>query len=505
MSAQAEGAPSPARTAELGSAAASALRLTGSLGATWAIAVVVRLALPRLLGPDAFGTFTYADNLTASAFVLLTFGVDTYIRKEVGLRPSHASDFFGALTALRLAVFAGVGLALLLLVLRTGASADLALTVGAFALGQLFFVHNNSLAALLHARGEVVGLTAANIASKLLWGAGMLLAVALELPLWSLGAAFALTEAGRSAWLHPLARRHLGLRLKLNPAAALAVLGASLPFYLELISQAVCTRLGAAVVGLRASPAEVGYFGAAQGLAGMALLLTPLMSWVLLPYLSRAAARSEAELLRKARGAQELVIGLAVPVALALALGAEEWIGWLFGEVYAPAAGALRVLAPSFVLTYLAIINATCLVLLRRPWHVTWVALGTLLLSPTLSWFWVPAAQSRWDAGGAGLGAAAAMLITEALAVVALVVAVRGRTIDRGAALLFGKLLGLCLLTVWADRLVDWMGPGRLALAAAVYTVLALAAGALPIRAAGRLWTAAFERGRGRGREGADA
>src|SRR5262245_44166244 len=78
---------------DVGTALRNALKLGSSLFATWTVALLLRFLLPRFLGPEQFGTFNFSDNFSATYFTLLGLGVDTYIQKEMPVRPQHASDF----------------------------------------------------------------------------------------------------------------------------------------------------------------------------------------------------------------------------------------------------------------------------------------------------------------------------------------------------------------------------------------------------------------------------
>ncbi len=104
------------RKRELALALRNGIKLGGSLIATWGIALIVRLYVPRVLGPDRFGHLSFAEAFTTTAFVTLGLGVDTYIRKEVSVRPEHASDFIGGVVALRIGfaalIFIGMDLVL---------------------------------------------------------------------------------------------------------------------------------------------------------------------------------------------------------------------------------------------------------------------------------------------------------------------------------------------------------------------------------------------------------
>ena len=70
----------------------NAFMLGASLVATWSVALVVRLLLPRSLGPSLFGEFNFADALAANAFALIGYGLDTYIQKEIPARPDHTCN-----------------------------------------------------------------------------------------------------------------------------------------------------------------------------------------------------------------------------------------------------------------------------------------------------------------------------------------------------------------------------------------------------------------------------
>src|SRR5580704_2495660 len=84
----------------------NALKLGGSLLFPWGIALGIPLLVPRYLGPDRFGTLSFAEGFTTAAFIVLNLGHEHYIRKELAVRPRHASDFFGGMFALRVVMTA---------------------------------------------------------------------------------------------------------------------------------------------------------------------------------------------------------------------------------------------------------------------------------------------------------------------------------------------------------------------------------------------------------------
>lgn len=477
-------APAPALAAradasgELGRALRNGIALGGSLLATWGVGLVVRLWLPRMLGPQTFGRLTFSDAFASTAFVLVGLGVDVYIRKEIPVRPQHASDFFGGLLGLRAALALLILLGMAWVLALTGRPDEVRATAFAFGLAQLAVSTNDSLAALLHAQGAVGGLSWANVASKLLWALGLVVAASLHAPLAGFAFALLASEATKTVWLVILAQRHLGLRFQLDVRATAAVLLASLPYNLNGMAHTAYARVDVTLLSvLTNDDLEVGWYGAASTLAGLTLLVTPLIGWVLMPLFARAAARSADELFAVTRRALELLLSLAIPACLMIALGAEVWVQIVFGQAYAPAAMSLRLLAPVFVLTYVASVSGVTMVLLNQGWSLTFISLCGLALNPTLNFLLIRPAQRLVGHGGAGC--ALALCTTEAAVTSAMLVRLGGRTLDRAVLGRVARALAVSAAVVALHLLLRPLGPWRLAADAAAYLALGTAVGAL--------------------------
>jgi O-antigen/teichoic acid export membrane protein len=172
--------PAPsALAADVAHSVRNAAILGLSLLATWAVALVVRIFLPRHLGPAGFGAYQFADSFTVTVFVVLGLGIETYVRKEITTRAEHASEFFGGVLMVR--IVAGVVLmaAAVWGLGYAGKSRDvleLTLVLGA---AQVLVIINLTYAALLQAVGRVGGLSLLLVASKLIWAVGICGAFAL--------------------------------------------------------------------------------------------------------------------------------------------------------------------------------------------------------------------------------------------------------------------------------------------------------------------------------------
>jgi len=475
---------SPAHSADTLQAARNGLKLFVSLLCTYGISIAVTTTLPRTLGPELFGKFNIADDLSGFVFVVLTLGIDVYIRKEVALRPTHASEFLGGLFAVRVVLTVLLLAALSFTLPLTGRTVLDQNLVYILGLAQLFIMMNESLSACLHAKGQVDGLSIVNVLSKLSWGLGLFAALYFHWGLMAVATAYFIPEVLKSILLWVFAREHLGLKFVIQAEATKAALKASLPFYVNAAVIVAYNRLGGMMLGVwhRIPDHEVGWYSGANRLALLTMIVTPLIGWVMQPLLAKAAARSEDELTQMMRRSMELVLCLAVPVSLAIGVGADVWISLVNGDAYAPSVLALRILAPRFLLSYVSIFLSICLITVNRSWTLTLTSVVGLLVNFALNFALVQPVRG-WigpEAGGAGAGCALAVILTESLVVVMMLSVIGKRAFDRRLVLRILKTLLVCGVVTVLDGFMKPLGPARLFLDVAAYLTLATLTGAIP-------------------------
>lgn len=459
----------------------NALLLGSSLLATWAVALIVRLYLPRHLGPAAYGVYNFTDNLAATGFLFLGFGTEMYIQKEIPVRPHHASDFFVGLMLTRLVASLLVFASLLLIVRAGHRSIEAQETVLLFGVAQMWSMTNVTLAALIHSSRRVGRLSALNVATKLLWGVGVGAAIWFDTGLRGLAVAFLVSEFSRMVGLLRVARQQCHLEYRLDWAATKRVLASSSPYFLNTVAIAVYAKIDVNIMAFVTSDAEIGFYGSAANFAGLSMLLAPVIGWVLMPQMSRAATRGEAELMQLVRRSMEMILATAIPVSLLMGIGADVWVRFMFGPAFAPATNALRILAPMFVFTYVAMITALALNLLGKAWRVTMVSSVACVLNGFANIVIIPIAERQFGAGGAGIGAASASLLGEVLVTIAFLVSLGPKVFDARSTSSVLKSLAACVVVVLADRLLVPLGPWRLAVDFVLYVGLVVITGAVQI------------------------
>jgi len=398
-------------------AARSAVTLGSALAVTSLVALGVRLLLPRLLGPEAFGELRLAESFAEMGFILLSFGVDQQLRREAAIEPARARRYLMGLTAWRLLLGVVAVGALAALLQATGASGRVMQLFLVLAAGQTLMVFNNSFAAYEHAAGDVGWLARTNVGMKLVWAGAIVAALTGLQSGLGVAMAGAAVEAVRTAWLLTRGIRHHGFTLQPDMRLAGAAIVASLPYFVHLLAHSLYARLGFAWLGAVATEREVGLFGAAVTLAGISLLGMPLLSWVLVPSASRAAAGTAPEFDALVAGALRTALLAAVPLAFLFYVTAPDLLALAFGDAYRPAAGALRLLAPTTALAYVSTVCAIVLLQRGQVRLVAGISIGGLVVTAGLDAWLVPAYGL--------VGAALATLITEVIVTALLVRAAR--------------------------------------------------------------------------------
>jgi O-antigen/teichoic acid export membrane protein len=356
----------------------------------------------------------------------------------------------------------------------TGRPSELQLTVLIFGLTQAVMGFNLSLAAMLQASTHVGPLAAMNVVSKLLWGFGVVIGIWLDAPLALLALPNLVAESLKALVLYPTARAAVGLRLHFALGPLKTVLLASLPFYVNAIAINLGARLDVSMLEFLAPGEEVGWYSAANNFAGLAMLFSPVVNWVLMPLFARSKHRSEETFYEMLRRAIEGLLILAIPVTLLIGIGADFWVRLAFGRSFGPAALSLRCLAPLFIATYLTIMLALALVVLERSWRLTIVSLIGLAALPLFILVLVPLAKP-FGPGAAGAGAAVGVTAMELITAALFLHTVGRRALDRRNVLAVVKSMAVALVVIALHQALAFMGALRLIVDMAAYVVLALA------------------------------
>ena len=467
---------------ETGLALRNGIKLGLSLLATVGVAIAVRVWMPRFLGPEVFGVLHFAESFATAFFAFTRLGVDQYMLREIARQPERATEYFSGILIMRL------GAALTVCALM--AATLLAMSKGAiewqlvyvFALGQFFFVSNNTLGAMLKGKGTVNELAVLNVLSKFVWGGSVVCALLFGDSLVWVAGALVGTETIKFIVLLSICRKQLNLRVRFKLKAGLGVIGATLPFYLNELAHEIYGRIDVTMISWLSTDQEVGWYGVAVNVNYVVLLLMPVMSAIMLPASARLMDQSQEAAGAMMRNVLHVVLVAVTPIALLVVLNAPEVVHLGFGEAYAPAARNLQMLAPMIPLSYMCVLFAIHLVGLDRVWEVVRISLAGMVVNPIINLFLITWGERTLGPGGAGAGAAIASVATEVMVFIFLLRAVGGAGHGSGLVRTWFKL-GLAVVGIVALHWsLDGVGLWRIPLEVMAYGVLGVVLGLIPIR-----------------------
>ena len=417
-------------------AARNGFQLGGSLMFTWVIGLTLtNVALPYLATPVEVGVLGFGEAVASIMLVVATFGLDVYIRKEVARRSDTAREFIMGTLLARAAASAmlmSATIAGLHLLGRDRASVEVVLWFGV----ATFLAQSADInAALLQAVGHVKGQARISVVAKVLWAAIAVGGLKAGYGVKSVPIAMACSEGLKGLVLGRQAHRVLRIPFSLRHQRVMPVLRTSLPFLATALAVRVMMWLDVTIMGVmlsdtRGKEATGLYFSAAR-LSQLALILAPVATWVLMPLASRTFQRSADEFGRLVRRTLQTGLTITIPLTALLALNADVVISVIQPPSYVPASRALRVLACMFVFTYLNILASTFLQIRGDGWVVVRATVATIVVDFVVLLVLVPIGHRSWGLGGAGLGAAIALIAAECMSSAILTARLGRQSFDR--------------------------------------------------------------------------
>jgi O-antigen/teichoic acid export membrane protein len=419
---------------------------------TWSLTLALTIFLPRYLGAENVGRLILAQSIWAVAMVLITFGMDVHLTKEVARRPERLRELLGTSFALRAALFVA-GLAAVLLYTRlAGYPAETVAMIWIVAGASFFTLFTTGLQAALQGVERMEYIAVGAIAGKAVYSLG---AIALMLAGMDVFAVAAVAIAGalvtllvQLRLLVRLMRATGGAAWKLRPTAADArlMLAASVPYLLADAFLVAYSQADVVVLSLLLDESAVGWYGSARQLFGTLLFVPTIVVTALFPALSRLHATEPALLRQYMRRSFDVLMLLSIPVGLGMVVIANPLVILLFGSEFANSGPILAVLGVVMILTSQNMLVGRFLIATdrQRQWVTAQAAMGvaTVLLDLAL----VPWCQRMFNNGA--LGGALSFVVTESvLLTTGVILLPRGSLTGRNASVTArGLVAGLAMM-----------------------------------------------------------
>ena len=309
------------------------------------LAVTVTAAVARHLGPAGFGVLSFALSLVLLFGTFWTLGLSGLVIRELVRDPDRESELLGTILGLRLlgglvAVVAALGLTVAL-----GTDAQTTLAVGILIVGVLTLYAFDGidfwLQAQVRSRSAVIARSAAlMIASAINIG---LIVVGAPLLAFIVAAALEYALAGVGLVL-------VYVRLGGRPATwtfstdlTRRLLGASWPLILSGLANAINLRVDQLMLGTIKGDEAVGTYAAAARLSEVWYFVPVAIAASVFPAMVRTHAGDRAAFDGWMRRLYDLMVALALPIAIGVSVLSTQLIFLLYGDRYAESGPILAI------------------------------------------------------------------------------------------------------------------------------------------------------------------
>lgn len=378
------------------------------------LGIVITVLIARFLGVEQFGLLAFAYATSEMFLIVFDFGFDRMAVRDVARKPQRASRFLVNISVIKGGLYLPAALCCMLFVsLRGQDHGSLFVIMLAFlavaAQRHMWFICSLFRAGQIMMREGQVRFVFASC-SFMLSVVLLLLHFGLKEILFARLAALTLS-IGLALYF---AKRDLGLRwVRPDKRYARRLLVRGIPFALMVICINLNMFLPTVALGMFQGDAAAGIYAAGLKLVEPFGILPEAMSWAILPALSLAWGRSEAEFSTTLHDGLRYLSLLSLPLAVGILFVGRDAVVLIFGQEYLKSAAVLSLLALSLVPDYMNSLFSSMLMSMNRERTALRVSAAGAACTLIACVGLIPAFGPA--------GAAAACLISESLMFVVLV------------------------------------------------------------------------------------
>lgn len=318
-----------------------------------ALNVVASIALIRYMQPDGYGEYVFVFSFAALFGLVSDFGLAKVAVRDMAREPSSAGAVLGTAVAGRLLLAAISLVAAQIALVVLSVPTDLRIAV---AIVSLLFVTEAVLSvtavfqvrlAMQYEALVMIVIQAVDtvlILALIAAGAGLYLIVAAPVASGVIGVLFAYT----------IARRRFHARLSVDLSRLPRLLVEAAPVGLTLVLAVMYLRIDSVLLGLLASPQDVGLYGAAFKPIEYLLLASAVVINTLFPLLARWYRRDAERFAALYWRGTDVLLALALPIPIILFAFAEPIVTTFYAPSFLPATVPLRLLGIAVVLMILS-------------------------------------------------------------------------------------------------------------------------------------------------------
>lgn len=385
--------------------------LLTSQAATWVLTLILMVFLPRYLGAEGMGHIYLANSIWGIIGVLIAFGMDTYLTKEISRAPEKTSALIMTSIAARIVLYV-FGFAAVALYAQVANYETLSVIV-IYIIGISQFILQFSFVSRAALQGveRMDYIALGDVASRIF---GVVVTIALLL--LGFGVIAAATVSIGSALVNVIIQFHYLRRIQdfkiTFPFRSIGgILKASIPYLLVYAFFTIYQQLDVIIISLLVTGDEIGWYGGADQLTGTFLFIPTVLITAIFPTLNRLFAHASNSLYIVMQKSFNFLLIICIPLGLGIWVVADQLVVLLFGESFTNSGPVFAVRGIVLIFTSLNILFGQFLISTDRQYKWAWVMAAAAIATIPLDLILIPITKTYMGIGA--VGASLSYLITE--------------------------------------------------------------------------------------------
>lgn len=399
--------------------AQNATIMMGSQIITWALGLVIVVALPRYLGPEAVGQLAVVGSIWIIAWSLASFSIENLLIKEIARDKTRLPNLLSMTIAIRAVAFIISAGTVALYVWLNGYDMEMVYLFLLIGLAQPIALTSAAMGASVQGLERMGVLSVSTILSKLIYGLLVLLIIFLNFGVYAVAAAgFISALLGLAVLFFGLARVSK-LWAPFTMSEVFGLLKASIPFMIGGLLLIVYQQVDTITISKIADYETVGWYSSAHHLMGTFVFIPGIFIAAVFPALARSHSDGSGMLEKIASKSVDMMVLCSVPIGLGLVVVSDSLVVLLFGEEFAPSGAVLAMMGIALIAVYQTTVLGHFLIATDRLrfWLIVMVVgiIATIILDVLL----VPLCE-QWFANGAIGGALSYVVVESGMVLVGL-------------------------------------------------------------------------------------
>jgi O-antigen/teichoic acid export membrane protein len=366
-------------------------------GVSLAMRVVYLAVLARYVGPDGVGSISTATSLVAILSLVIVFGLDTLLVRDVAADRARAQAYVSQVIALRLGLTLLFVPLLLVTIALSSYTRETRAIIGIYALAYVLDTFYSIARSVFHAHQRMGYGAAVEVGRDLVNVLVSLIAVSLGWPLIVIVAISAAASLLKLvAGMALLSWRFVRPTLRVDVRASLRLLRSAMPFGAVLALGVIGTQLNTVLLSWWASSETVGLFSAAATPMGILLIVPGVVMESVFPAFSGYGGQRTAGLARSYQVSYKALLASGFAMGVGVMVVAPQVVLIVYGAEFGGAVPALRIMAVQ-LLTMVGYVNGAFLHATNQQTLFARIRVGLAALNAVLCLALIP----RWGHVGA--------------------------------------------------------------------------------------------------------